>query len=209
MESLQQQLGFDHTEDLTKAKIKIEQKYQTELSKTNEGLAKRVARGQLTPEQADTLRGEKAGAADLERRLALEEAEQKADERLSRNLETRVNFYRELARLCAGRRADTPGGNGGTRYLCAGESGEREAAQRAASREGVAIPEMRGGGPTRHHAHSARPARRIRSSYNVSASSMPSLQWARLLAMRRPPGRRAPLWSRICAHSVSSFAGNS
>lgn len=99
VEGLQQQLGLDHTEDLTKAKIKIEQKYQAELSKTNEELAKRVARGQLTPEQADTLRGEKAQAADLERRLALKEAEQKADERLSRNLETRVNFYKELARL--------------------------------------------------------------------------------------------------------------
>lgn len=70
VESLQQQLGLDHTEDLTKAKIKIEQKYQAELSKTNEELARRVARGQLTPEQADTLRGEKAQAADLERRLA-------------------------------------------------------------------------------------------------------------------------------------------
>lgn len=99
VESLQQQLGLDKTEDLTRAKISIEQKYQAELSKTNEELAKRVTRGQLTPQQADTLRGEKAEAAELERRLALKEAEQKAEERLSRNLETRVNFYRELARL--------------------------------------------------------------------------------------------------------------
>lgn len=99
VESLQQQLGLDKTEDLTRAKIKIEQKYQAELSKTNEELARRVARGQLTPQQADTLRGEKAEAADLERRLALKEAEQKADERLSRNLETRVSFYKELEQL--------------------------------------------------------------------------------------------------------------
>lgn len=99
VESLQQQLGLDKTEDLTRAKISIEQKYQAELSKTNEELAKRVARGQLTPQQADTLRGEKAEAAELERRLALKEAEEKAEERLSRNLETRVNFYKELEQL--------------------------------------------------------------------------------------------------------------
>lgn len=49
--------------------------------------------------KADTLRGEKAKAAELERRLALKEAEEKAEEKARRTLETRVNFYKELEQL--------------------------------------------------------------------------------------------------------------
>lgn len=97
IDSLQQQLGLDTTESLTKAKIKIEQQYQAEISKTNEELAKRVARGQLTPEQADTLRTEKTQAADLERQVALRDAISKAEEKYNQNLQVRADFYKELS----------------------------------------------------------------------------------------------------------------
>ena len=97
IDSLQQQLGLDTTESLTKAKIKIEQRYQAEISRTNEELAKRVARGQLTPEQADTLRTEKAQAADLERQVALRDAVSKAEEKYNQNLQVRADFYKELS----------------------------------------------------------------------------------------------------------------
>lgn len=97
IDSLQQQLGLDTTESLTKAKIKIEQRYQAEISRTNEELAKRVARGQLTPEQADTLRTEKAQAADLERQVALHDAVSKAEEKYNQNLQVRADFYKELS----------------------------------------------------------------------------------------------------------------
>ncbi len=97
IDSLQQQLGLDTTESLTKAKIKIEQRYQAEISRTNEELAKRAARGQLTPEQADTLRMEKTQAANLERQVALRDAISKAEEKYNHNLQVRADFYKELS----------------------------------------------------------------------------------------------------------------
>lgn len=99
IESLQQQLGLDKTEDLARAKIRIEQQYQATLSKTNEELAKQVAQGKLTQGQADTLQAEKAKAAELQRQVALRDAEQKAQERQYKDLQTAADFYRELADL--------------------------------------------------------------------------------------------------------------
>lgn len=99
IESLQQQLGLDRTENLGKAKIEIERRYQAELSKTREELAKRVARGQMSQEQADTLGARKSEAADLERQLALREAQAKADDKARKSLQVRADFYAELGRL--------------------------------------------------------------------------------------------------------------
>lgn len=99
IESLQQQLGLDRTENLGKAKIEIERRYQAELSKTREELAKRVARGQMSQEQADTLGARKSEAADLERQLALREAQAKADDKARKSLQVRADFYADLARL--------------------------------------------------------------------------------------------------------------
>ena len=99
IESLQQQLGLDKTEDLARAKIRIEQQYQATLSKTNEELAKQVAQGKLTQGQADTLQAEKAKAAELQKQVALRDAEQKAQERQYKDLQTAADFYRELADL--------------------------------------------------------------------------------------------------------------
>lgn len=99
IESLQQQLGLDKTEDLARAKIRIEQQYQATLSKTNEELAKQVAQGKLTQAQADVLQAEKAKAAELQKQVALRDAEQKAQERQYKDLQTAADFYRELADL--------------------------------------------------------------------------------------------------------------
>ena len=97
IDSLQQQLGLDSTESLTKTKIRIEQQYQATLSKTNEELSKQVARGSLTQAQADVLRAEKDQAAALQMRLSLREAEQKANEKESKNLQVRADFYKDLS----------------------------------------------------------------------------------------------------------------
>lgn len=99
IDSLQQQLGLDKTEDLARAKIRIEQQYQATLSKTNEELAKQVAQGKLTQGQADTLQAEKAKAAALQKQVALRDAEQKAQERQYKDLQTAADFYKELADL--------------------------------------------------------------------------------------------------------------
>lgn len=99
IESLQQQLGLDKTEDLARAKIRIEQQYQATLSKTNEELAKQVAQGKLTQGQADTLQAEKAKAAELQKQVALRDAEQKAQERQYKDLQAAANFYKELGDL--------------------------------------------------------------------------------------------------------------
>lgn len=99
IDSLQQQLGLDKTEDLARAKIRIEQQYQATLSKTNEELAKQVAQGKLTQGQADTLQGEKAKAAELQMQVALRDAEQKAQERQYKDLQTAADFYKELGDL--------------------------------------------------------------------------------------------------------------
>lgn len=99
IESLQQQLGLDKTEDLARAKIRIEQQYQATLSKTNEELAKQVAQGKLTQGQADTLKAEKAKAAELQKQVALRDAERKAQERQFKDLQTAANFYKELGDL--------------------------------------------------------------------------------------------------------------
>lgn len=96
IDSLQQQLGVDPTESLTQAKIRAEQKYQQELSKTREQLAKQVARGSLSQDQAKTLYGEKEKAADLQRQLSLREAEKKAQEDAIRLAEAQLSFYKEL-----------------------------------------------------------------------------------------------------------------
>lgn len=96
IDSLQQQLGADPTESLTQAKIRAEQKYQTELSKTREQLAKQVARGSLTQDQATTLYGEKEKAAALQRQLTIREAEKKAQEDAIRLAEAQLSFYKEL-----------------------------------------------------------------------------------------------------------------
>lgn len=99
IDSLQQQLGLDKTEDLARAKIRIEQQYQATLSKTNEELTKQVAQGKLTQGQADTLKAEKDKAAELQKQVALRDAEQKAQERQYKDLQTAADFYRELADL--------------------------------------------------------------------------------------------------------------
>ena len=99
IESLQQQLGLDKTEDLARAKIRIEQQYQATLSKTNEELAKQVAQGKLTQAQADTLQAEKVKAAELQKQVALRDAEQKAQERQYKDLQTAADFYKELGDL--------------------------------------------------------------------------------------------------------------
>lgn len=99
IDSLQQQLGLDKTEDLARAKIRIEQQYQATLSKTNEELAKQVAQGKLTQGQADTLKAEKAKAAELQKQVALRDAEQKAQERQYKDLQAAADFYRELGDL--------------------------------------------------------------------------------------------------------------
>lgn len=99
IDSLQQQLGLDKTEDLARAKIRIEQQYQATLSKTNEELAKQVAQGKLTQGQADTLKAEKDKAAALQMQVALRDAEQKAQERQYKDLQTAADFYKELGDL--------------------------------------------------------------------------------------------------------------
>jgi len=99
IDSLQQQLGLDKTEDLARAKIRIEQQYQATLSKTNEELAKQVAQGKLTQGQADTLKAEKDKAAELQKQVALRDAEQKAQERQYKDLQTAADFYKELGDL--------------------------------------------------------------------------------------------------------------
>lgn len=99
IDSLQQQLGLDKTEDLARAKIRIKQQYQATLSKTSEELAKQVGQGKLTQGQADTLKAEKDKAAALQMQVALRDAEQKAQERQYKDLQTAADFYRELADL--------------------------------------------------------------------------------------------------------------
>lgn len=99
IESIQQQLGLDKTADLAKAKIEIERRYQAEISKTQEQLAKAVARGSMTQAQADELSAKKAEAADLQRQLALKEAQAKADDKATKSLQVRAEFYKELGRL--------------------------------------------------------------------------------------------------------------
>lgn len=99
IDSLQQQLGLDKTEDLARAKIRIEQQYQATLSKTNEELAKQVAQGKLTQAQADSLQAEKAKAAELQKQVALRDAEQKAQEKSVRLAEGQLKFYKELGEL--------------------------------------------------------------------------------------------------------------
>ena len=99
IESLQQQLGLDKTEDLARAKIRIEQQYQATLSKTNEELAKQVAQGKLTQGQADTLKAEKDKAAELQKQVASRDAEQKAQGRQYKGLQTAADFYKELGDL--------------------------------------------------------------------------------------------------------------
>ena len=99
IESLQQQLGLDKTEDLARAKIRIEQQYQATLSKTNEELAKQVAQGKLTQGQADTLKAEKDKAAELQKQVASRDAEQKEQKRQYKDLQTAADFYKELGDL--------------------------------------------------------------------------------------------------------------
>lgn len=99
IDSLQQQLGLDKTEDLARAKIRIEQQYQATLSKTNEELAKQVAQGKLTQGQADTLQAEKAKAAELQKQVALRDAEQKAQQKSIQLAEGQLKFYKELGEL--------------------------------------------------------------------------------------------------------------
>lgn len=99
IDSLQQQLGLDKTEDLARAKIRIEQQYQATLSKTNEELAKQVAQGKLTQGQADTLKAEKDKAAELQKQVALRDAEQKAQQKSIRLAEGQLKFYKELGEL--------------------------------------------------------------------------------------------------------------
>lgn len=99
IDSLQQQLGLDKTEDLARAKIRIEQQYQATLSKTNEELKKQVAQGKLTQGQADTLKAEKDKAAELQKQVALRDAEQKAQEKSVRLAEGQLKFFKELGEL--------------------------------------------------------------------------------------------------------------
>lgn len=99
IDSLQQQLGLDKTEDLARAKIRIEQQYQATLSKTSEELAKQVAQGKLTQGQADTLKAEKDKAAELQKQVALRDAEQKAQEKSIQLAEGQLKFFRELGEL--------------------------------------------------------------------------------------------------------------
>lgn len=99
IDSLQQQLGLDKSENLARAKIRIEEEYQKSLSKTSEELEKQVARGSLTRSQADALQAEKATAAELQKRLSLRDAETKAQEKSVRLAEGQLAFYKEYSHL--------------------------------------------------------------------------------------------------------------
>ena len=99
IDSLQQQLGLDKTEDLARAKIRIEQQYQATLSKTNEELAKQVAQGKLTQGQASALKAEKDKAAELQKQVALRDAERKAQEKSVQLAEGQLKFFKELGEL--------------------------------------------------------------------------------------------------------------
>ena len=99
IDSLQQQLGLDKPEDLARAKIRIEQQYQATLSKTNEELTKQVAQGKLTQAQASALKAEKDKAAELQKQVALRDAERKAQEKSVRLAEGQLKFFKELGEL--------------------------------------------------------------------------------------------------------------
>lgn len=99
VESLEKQLGLSKAETLTQAKIKAEQKYQDAISKTNEQLAKQVARGSLTQQQADILRAEKEKEASLQRQLSIKQAEQKQDQKNVQIAQGQIKFYKELGQL--------------------------------------------------------------------------------------------------------------
>lgn len=99
IDSLQQQLGLDKTEDLARAKIRIEQQYHDAVSRTTEELKKQVAQGKLTQAQADTLRTEKTKAAQLQMQVALRDAERKAQEKSVQLAEGQLKFFKELGEL--------------------------------------------------------------------------------------------------------------
>lgn len=99
IDSLQAQLDLDKGETLARAKIRIEQEYQSTLSKTREEMDKQVARGSLTRAQADALQAEKATAAELQKRLSLRDAETKAQEKSVRLAEGQLSFYKEYSQL--------------------------------------------------------------------------------------------------------------
>ncbi|WP_417292327.1 tape measure protein, partial [Desulfovibrio porci] len=99
IDSLQQQLVLDRGEDLTRAKIRIEQQYQAILSKTSQELDNQVTRGTLTRAQAEALKLEKGKAAALQMQVSLRDAEQKAQEKSVHLAEGQLKFYKERGEL--------------------------------------------------------------------------------------------------------------
>lgn len=99
VKSLQQQLGLDQTETLTAAKIRAEEKYQAAISKTNEDLAKRQARGEITSTQADEIRKLKEEEASLQKQYDIRQATTKAAQKQAQITQGQIKFYKELGQL--------------------------------------------------------------------------------------------------------------
>ena len=99
VKSLQQQLGLDQTETLTAAKIRAEEKYQAAISKTNEDLAKRQARGEITSTQADEIRKLKEEEASLQKQCDIRQATTKAAQKQAQIAQGQIKFYKELGQL--------------------------------------------------------------------------------------------------------------
>lgn len=99
IKSLQQQLNLDKTETLTAAKIKAEEKYQDTISKTNEELAKRLARKEISSTQADEIRKLKEQEASLQKQYDIRNATTKASQKQAQITQGQLKFYKELGQL--------------------------------------------------------------------------------------------------------------
>lgn len=96
---LQKQLALDPGEKLALAKAGAEAEYRKALAASNAEIDKRVAKGEYSAEEGERLRALQNQSLEMERQLALRDAEQAAHEENISLVQGQLDFYKELAAL--------------------------------------------------------------------------------------------------------------
>lgn len=95
----QQQLSFDKSESLGRAKAKIESEYQQAVAKTTKEIENQVVAKKITASEGDTLMQLKMQSLELKKQVEIREAEERAREKEIQMVGDQLNFYKELGEL--------------------------------------------------------------------------------------------------------------
>ena len=99
IQRLQQRLQLDPGDEAALARAKAEAEYEKAVRAATAAIDKQVASGKISPAQGQKLKALKTESLELEKQLALREADAQAQQKAIQQAEGQLAFYRELGDL--------------------------------------------------------------------------------------------------------------